>query len=80
MRGLPGWVLSNHAEDEILNYLGGRSSPNRLSTEINSQYQRNPARCHRTTVSGVTTESACFQPRQNRRTSSQKNLPSDYSP
>jgi hypothetical protein len=62
MRGLPGWVLSDHAEDEILNYLGGRSSPNRLSTEINSQYQRNPARCHRTTVSGVTTESACFQP------------------
>jgi len=22
MRGLPGWVLSDHAEDEILNYLG----------------------------------------------------------
>src|SRR5215472_6530788 len=42
--------------------------------EITLQYQRNPARCHRTTVSGVTTRSACFQPDQHRRTSSQKSL------
>src|SRR5262249_18293702 len=42
--------------------------------EINVQYQRNEARCHRTTVSGVTTTSACFQPGQHRRTSSQNSL------
>ena len=43
-----------------------------LTFEINARYQRNPARCHRTTVLGVTTGSACFQPGQNRGTSSQK--------
>jgi hypothetical protein len=31
-----------------------------LILEISIQYQRKPARCHRTTVSGVTTKSACF--------------------
>jgi hypothetical protein len=50
-----------------------------LVLEINAQYQRNPARCQRTTVSGVTTKSACFQPDQNRRASTQKNLSSKSS-
>jgi hypothetical protein len=45
-----------------------------LGFEITVQYQRNPARCHRTAVSGVTTSSASFQPDQQRRTSSQKSL------
>ena len=45
-----------------------------LTFEITLQYQRNPARCHRTTVSGVTTRSACFQPDQHRRTTNQKSL------
>jgi hypothetical protein len=45
-----------------------------LSFEIIFQYQRNPARCQRTTVSGVTTRRDCFQPDQHRRTSSQKSL------
>ena len=45
-----------------------------LHFEINFEYQRNPVRCHRTTVSGATTKSACFQPDQQRRTSSQKSL------
>ena len=45
-----------------------------LVFEIILQYQRNPARCQRITVSGVTTRSACFQPDQHRRTSSQKSL------
>src|SRR6516164_1986010 len=45
-----------------------------LVFEIILQYQLNPARCQRTTVSGVTTRSACFQPDQDRRTSSQKSL------
>ena len=50
-----------------------------LTFEINFQYQRNPARCQRTTVSGVTTKSASFQPDQNRRRSSQNSLSSTSS-
>jgi hypothetical protein len=38
------------------------------------QYQRNPARCHCTTVSGLTKMSASFQEDQRRRASSQKGL------
>jgi hypothetical protein len=38
------------------------------------QYQRNPARCHCTTVSGLTKMSASFQEDQRRRASSQKSL------
>jgi len=49
-----------------------------LVFEIILQYQRNPARCHRTTVSGVTTRSACFHPDQHRRMSSQKSLSNKY--
>jgi hypothetical protein len=36
--------------------------------EISLQYVRKPARCQRTTVSGVTTMRDCFHPDQNRRT------------
>ncbi len=50
-----------------------------LTLEISIQYQRKPARCYRTTVSGVTTKSACFQPDQQRRTISQKSLSSNSS-
>ena len=50
-----------------------------LTLEISIQYQRKPARCQRTTVSGVTTKSGCFQPNQQRRTISQKSLPSNSS-
>jgi len=35
-----------------------------LALEISRQYQRKPARCHWTTVSGVTTMSVCFHPGQ----------------
>src|SRR5215472_12870024 len=45
-----------------------------LTLEINFQYQQNPARCHRTTVSGVTTKSACFHPDQHWRANSQTSL------
>src|SRR5215472_13766531 len=45
-----------------------------LTFEINFQYQRNPPRCHRTTVSGVTTKSACFHPDQHWRANSQTSL------
>jgi len=47
-----------------------------LALEISRQYKRKPARCHRTTVSGVTTSSDCFHPGQNRRTATQKSLSS----
>jgi len=50
-----------------------------LTLAISIQYQRKPARCYRTTVSGVTTKSACFQPDQQRRTISQKSLSSNSS-
>src|SRR5215469_10521422 len=50
-----------------------------LTFEIILQYQRNPARCHRTTVSGVTTRRACFQPDQHRRTTNQKSLSDESS-
>ncbi len=42
--------------------------------EISFQYKRNPARCHRTTVSGVTIMRFCFQPDQIRRATTQKSL------
>lgn len=42
--------------------------------EISLQYKRNPARCLRTTVSGVTTMRVCFQPDQTRRATTQKSL------
>jgi VWFA-related protein len=45
-----------------------------LALEISRQYKRKPARCHRTTVSGVITMSDCFHPDQNLRTKTQKNL------
>jgi len=44
--------------------------------EISLQYIRKPARCQRTTVSGVTTMRACFHSDQNRRTMTQKSLSS----
>ncbi len=42
--------------------------------EISLQYIRKPARCQRTTVSGVTTRRACFHPDQTRRAITQKSL------
>src|SRR5205823_777301 len=45
-----------------------------LAFEIKLQYSRKPARCQRTTVSGVTTRRDCFQSEQNRHASPQKSL------
>jgi hypothetical protein len=45
-----------------------------LTFEIRLQYSRNPARCQRTTVSGVTTRRDFFQSDQNRHASTQKSL------
>ena len=46
----------------------------RPTLEIARQYKANPALCHRTTVSGFTIMSACFQPDQNPLTRIQKSL------
>src|SRR6201984_758035 len=45
-----------------------------LAFEIQLQYSRNPARCQRTTVSGVTTRRDLLQSVQNRHASTQKSL------
>src|ERR1700751_1950262 len=45
-----------------------------LTFEIQLQYSRNPARCQRTTVSGVTTRRDLLQSVQNRHASTQKSL------
>src|ERR1700756_602691 len=45
-----------------------------LAFEIQLQYSRNPARCQRTTVSGVTTRRDFFHSDQNRHASIQKSL------
>ena len=45
-----------------------------LTREISLQYERKLARCHRTTVSGVTMMRACFHPDQNRWMATQKSL------
>jgi hypothetical protein len=45
-----------------------------LAFEINIQYTRNPARCQRTTISGVTLMRESFQADQNRRATTQKSL------
>src|SRR5215469_5402913 len=45
-----------------------------LAFEIKLQYSRNPARCQRTTVSGVTTRRDFFHSDQNRHASIQKSL------
>ena len=71
----PARVLGYHLEDQIPNFFEvGLLPTGFLTFEITLQYQRNPARCHRTTVSGVTTRSACFRPDQHRRTANQKSL------
>src|SRR5258706_16241131 len=47
--------------------------------EISFQYNRKPARCHWTTVSGLTTISACFHPDQNLRAKIQNSLSNNAS-
>jgi hypothetical protein len=46
----------------------------RRALEVARQYNLNPARCQPTTVSGLTTMRACFQPGQNPRAKTQKIL------
>src|SRR5215831_7985995 len=45
-----------------------------LAFEIKLQYSRKPARCQRTTVSGLTSTRDCFQAPQKRRANTQKIL------
>jgi serine/threonine protein kinase len=71
----PGWILSDHLEYQIPNPFGVGLLPTCVRTlEISLQYIQKPARCQRTTVSGVTTRRTCFQPDQTRRAMTQKSL------
>jgi hypothetical protein len=72
-RRAPGRILANHLEDQLLHFLGDCLLPLAfLTLEISFQYDRKPARCQRTTVSGVTMMRDCFQPDQTRRANIQK--------
>src|SRR5207245_1586193 len=46
----------------------------RRALEIARQYNLNPVRCQPTTVSGLTTMRACFQPDQNLRAKTKKDF------
>ena len=73
MRGaLHVWVLSNHAKDQVAHSLLIGFLPTAFrAREIRLQYSRKPARCQRTTVSGVTRINDFFQPEQTCRKTTQ---------
>src|SRR5258708_3728329 len=51
-----------------------------LTLEVSFQYTRKPARCQRSTVSGVTTRRACFHPDQIRLAATQNSLSNGLRP
>jgi hypothetical protein len=74
-RPIPYWILGHHSEDELAHFLWSCLRPIGLRTlEINFQDHRKPARCHTTTVPGVTKTSACFHPNQDLRATTQKTI------
>src|SRR6266436_3425888 len=74
-RRSPGWILNNHPEDQLSNFLRRRLPPHpRPDSRDQFPYKRKPARCQRITVSGATTIRACFQPDQKRLTATQNSL------
>jgi len=71
----PGRIVGHHLEDEIPDLRDSFFLPTRSFTlEIRLQYLRKPARCQRTTVSGVTMMRELFQADQNRRAETQNSL------
>ena len=74
--GFLGEFKTEHAEF----FLDPRRSPggvlSGLPGEVSRQYIRQPVRCQRTTVSGMTMMRACFHPDLHRRTRTQKSLSS----
>ena len=71
----PSGVFRNHAEDQPRSSFGvGLRPTGHRIREISLQYMRKPARCQRTTVSGVTMMTACFHRDHNRLTATQKSL------
>ena len=71
----PGRIVCHHLEDEIPIFWDSCFLPTRSFTlEIRLQYLRKPARCQRTTVSGVTMMRELFQADQNRRAETQNSL------
>jgi len=73
--GAPGWVLVHHPENQITSFFGN-SLPAHHSPSFGDRTPKKckPSRCQRTTVSGVTTVRACFQPDQTLRVRTQKSL------
>jgi hypothetical protein len=74
-RRTPGRVLGYHAEDEFAQF-PAHASPACTSAMPREpfQYNLNPVRCQRTTVSGRTRTNAHFHPYQSRRNITQNNL------
>jgi hypothetical protein len=75
-RRSPGWILSNHTEDQGANLFADPlpSSPTWLILETHVQYKRNPARCQFTTVLGVTKTRGCLHPDQHSLKATQNSL------
>ena len=76
MRGAPqvGFSLTIRKIDSRTSFDVGLLPTRVLALEISLQYTRNPARCQRTTVSGVTMVRECLQADQSRPATTQKSL------
>jgi len=76
MRGAPhvGFSAAMRKIKARISLLTGFRPPGLCTPEMSRQYRRNPARCHPTTVLGVTRISGVFQPAQSVRNTIQNNL------
>jgi hypothetical protein len=76
MRGAPqvGFSLAIRKINSRTSFDVGLLRTRVLAMEISLQYKRNPARCQRTTDSGVTMMRECLQADQTRRATTQKSL------
>lgn len=73
-RCAPQGVLSSHASDQALTSAEIVGRPLLRGRDFHAQKFRKPLRCHRTTVSGLTTTSAPRQPDQRRYSTTQNSL------
>src|SRR6201997_4175095 len=82
MRGAPqvGFSAAMRKIKARISLLTGFRPPGLCAPELSRQYRRNPARCHPTTVLGVTRISGFFQPAHSFRNTIQNNLCEALSP
>jgi len=74
-RRFPGWILSNHTEDQGANLFADTLPSSYLADSGDPRpIQRNPARCQFTTVLGVTKTRGCFHPDQHILNATQNSL------